>query len=340
MNSPTHDPRIGLLAASIVMLPLFAPVGRAQSPNETDESHRERPEDTAPLDGFWPSPRMTEFALRRWSGQIVQDYQLDRDQAQVLEEMMLRRWPAWMKKNRRLLQPVVNEFMENRIAPEPPSPERVAKWSARALDSFSSVRDELRDAQDEFRKVLSPTQKMQFDVDIAKMNVGMELLQQKLHNWQDGQYAAHELWDAPRYQRDKARDEERDSASEGDASGAERTQLAGTQPETVPLDKWESFVADFIKRYSLDQEQITSAWTVMGDLRAQAESFRERNREEYQRIEHRLAKAGDEDRSIWIERRKDLDLRIDSLFEELKNRLGRLLTDAQRSTAEKPQVSS
>ena len=120
----------------------------------------------------------------------------------------------------------------------------------------------------------------------------------------------------------------------------EGQELAGAEPQTVPLDCWESFVAEYIRRYSFDQEQITSAWSIMGDLRAQAEAHKDRHREEYEQIEQRIARANDGNRQNWMDRRKNLDHRIDRLFEELKDRLERLLTDAQRNSAERNSASS
>ena len=321
-----------------VLLGLIA--GVAASAQEPAELPAEKPKSTPGMQdsaGFWPSPRMTEYALRRWSAQVANEYELGEEQTQALEEMMLRRWPKWMKQNRRLIQPVVNEFMENRIAPEPPSPEQISKWAGRALKAFGSARDELREAQDEFRRTLSPSQKMRFDVDVTKMNVGMEVFEQKIKTWQEGQYATREFWDRPHWM---PKETTNGKASPDPSAKGGGTELAGTEPQTVPLDRWESFVADYIRRYSFDQEQTTSAWSIMGDLRAQAEAHKDRHREEYEQIEQRVAQAKDGDRRNWVDRRKFLDNRIDRLFEELKDRLERLLTDAQRNSAERNSASS
>jgi hypothetical protein len=284
-------------------------------------------------EGFWPTERMIDYAVRRWCGQVSYEYDLDEEQAARLEEMMQRRWPRWMKEHRRELQPLINEFMENRLAPEPPSPEQVSKWADKALRLFSLGRDELHAAQAEFRQWLRPRQKMKFDADVTKINVGMEIFERKLRGWQEGRFARNELWDEPYWVRERERETAERRAAETPRAESGPSAAEG-EPEPVPLDMWESYVAAFIKEYSLDDAQITSAWTIMGDLRARADRYRDRHSLEYARIQEQWEQSDEQTRKTLVARKEELDEPLAQLFDELKDRLSRLLTDAQRRAVE------
>jgi hypothetical protein len=327
---------IGLLVGELCFAPVAVGGARADGGSDRGDAaaglaSAEPEQADPPLEGFWPTDRLIELAVRRWCGQVAYDYHLDEEQTANLEEMMLRRWPRWLEENRRSLQPLVNEFMENRLALEPPSPERVSDWAGRAARMFDSMREELRAAQADFREWLTPAQKMQFDADVMKMNVGMELFEQKLRGWQAGQYARRELWKQPEWERRAEREAERQSQADALAGADSREAEQPSESDAVPLDKWESYVVAFIKDYALDPEQITSAWRIMGDLRARAERYKERHRDEYARLESKLAEAADaQQKEALIARRRELDQPLAQLFEELQVRLDRLLTNAQR----------
>ena len=326
-----------LLVGGLHVLSAGGGLARAQELDQPGESAGVTEPADPPLDGFWPTERLTEYALHRWCGQVTDQYQLDAEQAAQLERMMFRRWPRWMKDNRSQLQPLFNEFMENRLAPQPPSAEQVSDWAGRALRMFDSGRRELDAAQADFRQWLSPTQKMRFDADVTKVNVGMELFEQKLRTWQEGRYVRDELWKQPYWERRREREAAPD-AEQRQAADAAQAESAPARPdaesEVVPLDKWESYVVTFVRKYSLDAEQTTSAWTIMGDLRARADRYRDRHSAEYARIEDKLAESDTEAREPLVARREALDEPLARLFEELKTRLERLLTEAQRRAVE------
>jgi hypothetical protein len=83
-------------------------------------------------------------------------------------------------------------------------------------------------------------------------------------------------------------------------------------------DAWQRYVRDFIRRYGLDEEQSTTAWAVLKDLRARAGAHRAA-------MEHEAAGAPLEVRMAPIYER---------LFEELKTRLDRIPTEDQRQAVE------
>jgi len=138
---------IGLMIGELCLASLAAGQVRSVEPSDPADAVAGQltaadPEQSAPpLEGFWPTDRLVELAVRRWCGQVAHDYRLDEDQTANLEEMMLRRWPRWMEENRRDLQPLVNEFVENRLALEPPSPERISDWAGRAAHMFGAMRE-------------------------------------------------------------------------------------------------------------------------------------------------------------------------------------------------------
>ena len=100
-------------------------------------------------------------------------------------------------------------------------------------------------------------------------------------------------------------------------------------------DYWEIYVKKFIRDYQLDEAQRNSALAVLEDVRDKAarirqktEVDRKRTQTELQRLIKEKAPAGDI--REWSRKRRELDVPISALFEELKSRLAKIPTEAQR----------
>lgn len=100
------------------------------------------------------------------------------------------------------------------------------------------------------------------------------------------------------------------------------------EPPPDPLGPWERYVRDFIVRYKLDASQQAVAQSVLRDLLAQRKFF-----EENHRTDIAIAQQV-EDPVIRRQRLESINAPVVRMFDELKSKLERIPTAAQRQAVE------
>lgn len=273
-----------------------------------------------PLEGFWPTERMIENFIGRAVVQIADQYDLSDEQAQYLKEMSLERWPAFLKEHRRQLQPLVNRYFEQRMAVEPPDAEDVKVWAGGALEMLEVFREEMHEQQMAFRRILEPSQKLKFDAEQIKFNLGMQAFATRLEAWQEGRYQQREVWEALRRRGDRRRSD----LADGPAAASQPADVADA---LIPIDQWARYVERFAQRHELDEAQLATARSILDDLYGRATAYTTRHQQEYDALNQRPPEQRDQE---WHRARQDLDQPVVELFNELVVRLDGLLTSAQR----------
>ena len=285
------------------------------------------PSDTRePVDGFWPTERITSLMIERWLDEVSYKYDMEDEQVSKARERALKRWPKFLEENRSKIQPVVNEFIEMRLEMEPPSKERVKEWATRAQDALGLFQNEANEAIDEFRGVLNPLQKAKFETEVMEFSAGMAAAKAKLDQWQTGEYEEREFWDPPPSEWRKRR-EARMREESGEAA-----------PE--PLDQveqellaWDRYTEQFIELYKLDESQQATARSVLKEMKERALRYRDSNRNRIALIEKRIAEHSGSEEEL-AELKKDLIAvygPVDEMFQELKDRLEGLPTAEQKA---------
>lgn len=123
--------------------------------------------------------------------------------------------------------------------------------------------------------------------------------------------------------------------------------LSAQRPRAA-LSEWERYVQEFIHRYALDEEQTQRALSVLQESQHRANAYVDTRREQFERIEQRVAAFEDLNElrasgelDDLVSRMQSLMKPIDEVFErELKPRLDRLPTRAQREAAERADAAS
>jgi len=92
-------------------------------------------------------------------------------------------------------------------------------------------------------------------------------------------------------------------------------------------DSWDRYVESFTRLYQLDQAQQASAQSVLREMKQQRDTYRESRQTDFDA----LGKI--EDRQARREAYEKLNQPVDWFFEQLKERLMRIPTNAQRSAA-------
>jgi len=313
---------------------------RVGDPTAQSTAKGEDPTETeTPPEGLWPSRKLLELVLRRRVEEAGEEYGLDPGQKERVREMLVDRWVEFLEDNRGTFQPIANEFIEMRMGLEPPDSQRVRSWSDRALPAFQRVRDELRATQDEFRDVLTPGQRMKFEFDALKAAAGLQLAENKLRQWTQGEFEPDDVWEplpSMRTERRRNRDRRDDSADAAGTATAPAADEAGKTPVdqiASELTAWEKFVADFVRDYNLDEGQRTSAVSCLKELSERASTHRDRHRDEISAMEARIAESKGTAEELAEIKQKLVELYgpVDEMFKELKTRLEAIPTAEQRA---------
>ncbi len=325
-----------------------------------------RPASTRPTTrGPWPTGRMIDVALRRAIRDAARRNNMDPKQTAVLERQVMTRWPRFLKKHRPVLQQLVNEYLEVIIIGKPPSPEQAARW-AKAFRPILAVADEqIEGTHRAVRAVLRPEQVERWDRDHQGYRQGKSQLATQIDKLARGQFDPRQ-WrtpfpkpgpedrmpvrpstPSPGGQSDNgaaradgsARSTDRAASGRRGATGpprygskdlSGRTGVIGSGGVARPLDAWESYVKQYIKRHGLDAGQTNAAMAILKELKDRGKSYRLKYRAELKRLERAVAAADPAARPRFQAQLDQVRRPIDELFGELRSRLDGLLTESQR----------
>ncbi len=315
---------------SIILLLAVASVG--QAPRDRDDANAKN---TPPNDGFWPTDTMMRSFLGRFADDEIDKYELSDEQVDAYEARLMDRWPAFLNEHRADIQPLLNEFIEARIAKEPPGEDSVSDWAERALPMFDLFEEQLLETQRDLEPILNAKQKIELIGESVKMAAGLQAFRAKLEQWQRGEYAENEWWDPPRRvrrQRRRERELERDRLEAIKKAEEEAEKNRGRVSEE--LDRWDKFVAEFVVRFQLDDPQKESAYSILRECKQRAEAHRDRVRDRMKKLDDQLAdkqEMDDEQKALFAE----LYGPVDALFAEMSSRLDQIPTAEQREIAER-----
>lgn len=297
----------------------------------------ERREVTSPaeLEGFSLSPKLAELLLVRWADGIGRKYDMDESQRTKLREAMLKRWNGFLHDNHVAVEKLANEFLEMRFDAAPPTKQRVRVWAERMTPMVEKLRVHFDQGADELRNLLTPPQRVQFEADALKLGVGLAFAEQRLRQFRDGEFEVNDLWREPGEKRRRPR--RRGGKDVLKTLNADTTSTAPAHEEAdqilMELDAWERYVKDFILTYSLDEGQRDAALSVLSELQTRARAHRDYRRVEIAMLEKEIESfTGDAAKLEEMKKRlTELYGPIDAMFRELKDRIEKVPTAAQRT---------
>jgi len=297
--------------------------------------------------GLWPTKKLMRSLLRRWAHEVSEEHNLNDTQREKAEEAILERWTGFLEENRDEIEPLVNEFIELRWELEPPEKEEVQDWARRADPVFGKIREQVEGGVDDFRKILTPMQRIKFEAQATAFTGGMNMAQAQIKKWEEGDFEREDFWEPTREERRRRREERRRAREEAERASQEATEekkevVAAVEeepPDQVALEMtaWEKYVAEFIDLYNLNDAQRTTAISCLEELQQRALAHRDSRREEIARLEERIANnSGTEEELAEIKASlARLYGPIDEMFAELKSRLEVIPTAEQRRNAER-----
>jgi hypothetical protein len=183
--------------------------------------------------------------------------------------------------------------------------------------------------------ILTDEQKKTHQKEIDELELNTAELTNRLDKWKEGNIKIEELQTCF-----SPKEEEEPDKTESENDPELKLYSVGS------LDFWELYVKTFIDAFELDKGQRTMAYSVLGDMKLKAKSFREDHAREYaeakKRInelrEHKVSEnvGGKNVLTLLAERKKqlqDIDKPLLEMFEELKLRLMKIPTEQQQKKA-------
>ena len=325
-----------MLRSSVIFLLLALPATlmatQANEPLETEAPSQE----ASQLDGIWPTQKLLSSILARWAERTAKGYDLDEETRKEFREKSVKRWTEFLTQRRGEIQPLLNEFLEMRMALAPPSKEQVKKWASRVGPVFEKVRAQVSETQDDFRALLDPMQRAAFELDVLKMSAGMAFAEQKLKKWNSGAFETDDFWQPPAPRSAEDRRERRRLRRERRAAAVEVHPVEHDEDQIlIELSAWEQYVVDFVVEFALDEGQRTAALSCLSEIKQRALEHRNLRRREIDKLERRIMDADGTQAELehLTEQLVELYGPIDALFKELKARLNQIPNREQRAHA-------
>ncbi len=185
------------------------------------------------------------------------------------------------------------------------------------------------------QSILTEEQKKAFKKEVDELELNAAELTNRLERWRAGDIKIEEL-------------KEQFGPPKEDEPGKDE---AEKDPElkmynATSYDYWELYVKTFIEAFELDKGQRTMAYSVLGDMKQRADTYRKDHAGEYAEAQKNIAElrrykisdkvGGRNVMEVLAERKKrleDIDKPLMDMFEELKQRLMKIPTDQQRKRA-------
>ncbi len=287
---------------SITAVTLSLTVLLLSTPIIADEGNSISAESQQELMGFWPTPRMTESMLRRWAIEAGEKYDLRPDQQQAVTRHLIERWTPFLEENRSELQPLINSYMEARLALEPPKPDEVAQWAAKVMPIFKKLRTNVEQGEEEVRDLLNAQQQIRFDQERMARRVGLQLFESTLKRWSVGKFKQQEWWNPPAGYDRMQKQKPGDPANESELTGNKgKPASPETEDDKLParvtdeLSAWAKYVADFCDRFDLDRSQRNTADSFLRELTGRARDHAHRYRDRIIAVEQMIQNPGKAD---------------------------------------------
>jgi len=279
----------------------------------------------------------------------------DRQRHHVRDLFLENSWEVFQEHGERILEYAV-DAIRTRASGQPFTPEQVARWVQLAQPVFAESRERLNAAVQSLLPELSEDQRELVEQDLRAANRRLADIERLTRRWAAGQWQPADwgLEDDPIQLglgiRPLGGEPPMPSApAVTDAThvqspfGARAASLEGAAGETagdesafspVPAemlrDPWARYVRQFIEKYRLDEAQQSQAWRIYRDQRQKADRRENRYREQRERLVRLSANAAQQLRERLAELDRLRNQSLDELFSQLKLRLERIPTRAQR----------
>ena len=308
-----------------------------------------------PAGGNLLTDRLIDSTINRITDHMAELYGFDEDQLWNTRDTLKARFPQWLQQNRDELQALFVQYAEAVVGDDPPTPDDVADWAARALPLMQQFTGLVDESAEEMRGYLTDQQQVVLEGQRAAMQVATNYMQQRLSVWENGGYDWKTEWPGSRtfHEQERARQQQLErearqarNVAMGLPADADAPPAAGgaapsgkpdlqTRPAPGgPKDEWVVYTENFIKRYQLDEAQQNSAHKFLRDQQALRDRYLQRHVDEIKTLEEKQNAAKDEGAQALVKADyQRLYKPVEGYFERLKERLETLPRRNQRAAA-------
>lgn len=258
---------------------------------------------------------------------IARKYNLTDQQKAYTRKLMAHHVKAFLDRHQRKVRTLVAEAIRLAAPGAKRNPDDFQEWAQRSRPLWDEAKEAILKGNERWRRCLNEDQKKIHDRDLRLMRSNFEAFDKKFARWRDGGYD-------PGIDRFVFRTRSAPEPPEGQDA------VVGPGPWTVTNDSyWDLYVRNFIKRYKLDAAQAETAYSILKECKDRAEQYTETHKGEIDTSEAKLRElrlSGSPRRDI-IEAEKQhrgLTAPLDDLFTELRERLEKIPTSAQRELYE------
>ncbi|MHC4235371.1 MAG: hypothetical protein ACYSUQ_09680 [Planctomycetota bacterium] len=256
----------------------------------------------------WELDRRLDRLAERFSDR----YELGPAQRARFRGVIYRETFGFMWSNAGELFEQVRQSVGARVGGQPFTQEQVAEWTRRSEPMMADMQQRIDRMVEELGGTVDKAHRDRFERDLESFERRQAYVYRLRESWKEGGWKPEDwgLEDDP-IQRGAGRPPSQSRAEEN------KPAYSKTDPAT-----WEAYVRDFIRRYKLDRGQAAAAESILVELLSRALSYLRANAEA-------LA-------AISPEERADHELLgpIKAMFTELRSRLERIPTAAQRRDAQ------
>ncbi|MCB9850599.1 MAG: hypothetical protein H6817_07825 [Phycisphaerales bacterium] len=314
--------------AAVVML-CGAGISRALADSEDKDIEQAKNE----FSSFWNVDQL----MNRAAENISKRYNLNEKQRKDTHEMLTREVTKFLNEHEDIW-PLVRDLARYQQMGEQPDGKIGAKLATKVLPLLREIEDTIVEANERWRDILTDEQKRLHDYDLEDMAKTFAKMNDNYRQLAEGGDGEFRVFPEPNRSEGQPKMPPRPSQNYNPAPPM------AIQREVPQEHMWERYVREFRQDYRLDDDQSEAALSILKECMQRAEDYRKSKRAEFAQVEERLRDANRADLSpeartaktrVWVQIERALNKPIVDLFQELKDRLEPIPTEAQRAYAKR-----
>ena len=264
---------------------------------------------------------------------ISRRYNLNADQREKTHELLTAEVSGFLEEHDNIW-PLVRDLARYQMSGKEPEGEVARRIGATALPLMREVRGAILEGNARWREILTEEQKRMHDWDLRDMEKTFAKMEANFGAMTQGAAVKQGLFPPPN----------KDEPQPVRPRKPRTNFKAADVPEPVSRERpqeewWDSYVQEFIRRFELDDAQSEAALSVLRECKSRARAYRQSREKDFAQAGERLQQARSAGQPpevqkakirIWTQIEKGLNKPIVELFQELKDRLERIPTDAQK----------
>lgn len=308
---------------------LFLPIpARAEDAKEAETEFK----------GLWNVDSMMEQAAMN----IGRRYNLNDSQMEITKKMLVEEVTKFLDTHENIW-PLVRDLGRYQVKGKAPEGEMARRIGENAMPLLKDIRETILRCNEDWGSILNEDQKKLHEWDLQDMEKTFAKMEDNFSAMREGKSRNPGIIPGP-------------NESDTPAPAVRKKPRATFKPKLsrearenrLQEDTWDAYVQEFIKRYQLTDAQSESARSILRECKVRASAYRRSKDRDFMKARTRLQETRQSDLSasmkktkeqVWMKLLQNLRKPVDDLFQELKDRLARIPTAAQKKRASDPVAS-